>query len=269
MPLLGEPRLPHAGLQEIPLAPSSRNDHEDAVVDHGRMDVPMAEGGRDDVVAGENVQEFRLVLEPRREEGVNARVELLERGFRGNVGEHEFPGRRGRPQRVLEPAQLLPAETGPPIFADVAHEHEAHAVLIQEEVLVSEEGPRDPLAFLPDVMIAVDMENGGGRIADDLQVRAEVFDDGRDDPVPQMDDERRTRIESGDVSEQGPEGPVLVGDRVSDDDEPQLPPDVVRRDGSGGFAVRRNDPPEIVRDGAQLRVFPEPGQVISVVFDGI
>jgi len=62
-------------------------------VDHGRVNVPVAEGGRDDVVAGENVQEFRLVLEPRREEGVEARVEPPERSFRGNVGKYELPER--------------------------------------------------------------------------------------------------------------------------------------------------------------------------------
>lgn len=265
MVFLGEPGLFHGGLQEISLAPASRNDHEDAVVDHGRVNVPVAEGGQDDVVAGENVKEFPLVFEPRGEEGGRARSDPLERSLWRNVGEKEFSRRVGRLQLVFEPAQLLPAEAEIPIPVDVAHEHEAHVVLVEEEILIAKEGPRNPLAFLPDVMVPVDMEDGAGRIADGLEVRAVVIDDGRDDPVSQMDDERRTRIESGDLLEKGPEGLVVVGDRVPDDDEPQISSIVLGRDRSRGIAVCRDDAPELVGDGPQLSVFAEPGQVISPV----
>src|SRR4030066_1940156 len=118
-------------------------------------------------------------------------------------------------------------------------------------------------------MVPGGLGEGAGGIADGPEVRAVVIDDGRDDPVSQMDDERRPRIESGDLAEKGPEGPVVVGDRVPDDDEPQISSIILGRDPSRGFAVGRDDAPELVGDGAQLGVFPEPGQVISPVSEGV
>jgi hypothetical protein len=118
-------------------------------------------------------------------------------------------------------------------------------------------------------MIPVDVKDGAGGIADDLQVRAVVVDDRLDDAVAQMDDERRPRLEGGDLAEEVPEGLVAVGDRIADDDEPQILSILPGRDRPQSFVVGRDDAPELLGDGAKLRIFPEPGQVIPPVFEGV
>ena len=214
-------------------------------------------------------REFPLVLETRGEERGRPRRDPPERGLGRHVGEDEFPRRARRLQHVVEPGQLLPAEAEILVPVDIVQEHEAHVVPVEEKIRFAEEGPRDPAAFLPDVVVPVDVEDGVGRVSDDLQISAVVFDHGRDDPVPEVDDERRPRIERGDLVEEGPEGHVAVGDGVPDDDEPQVTASAPGRDLPRGLPVGRDEAPELLGDRGQPGIIPEPGQVISAVFEGV
>ena len=103
-------------------------------MDLGRVDVPVAERGHDDAAAGEDVEEFRLVLEKRGEQGDQSGAELPEGRPRRNVGEEELAGRGGRTQHAVEPGQLLPAEAEIAVPVDVVHEDEAHVAAVEKEI---------------------------------------------------------------------------------------------------------------------------------------
>ncbi len=126
-----------------------------------------------------------------------------------------------------------------------------------------------PLALFADVVVAVDMEDGAGRVGDDLQVGAEGLDDGRDGPVPQVDDERRRRVEGRDLAEETFEGLVVIGDRVPDDGEPQLPAAVAGLDGPDGFRVGGDQPLQRLGDFGEPGVLAEPGQVKAAFLDAV
>ena len=112
------------------------------------------------------------------------------------------------------------------------------------------------------------MKDGAGRIGDGLEVRAVAIDDGRDDPVPQMDDEcgagrgpRSPRGRSGKVllpSETV--SPMMTNLRSRPSFGPRWPARL--RDSSG-----RRPQPLGSRD--ELLVLAEPGQVIPAVVDRI